>query len=238
MIYIYPYVQGSKSAKLLAKELNGKLIKLTNSKYKWNKPTINWGNKTVHGACLNPNTKPATNKAQCLLLLEQAEVAHVPYTFDKEEALQWVKDGHVVFARVKVAAQGGAGIEILTQENQVDAPLYTRYVKKKVEYRVHVVRDKVIHVQEKKRKNGVEHNLIQSHGNGYIFAKITPPIPDEIEATSIAAVKACGLDFGAVDIIWNEHYKKAYVLEINTAPGLSLTTAVKYAQAFKEIFNV
>lgn len=47
------------------------------------------------------------------------------------------------------------------------------------------------------------------------------------------AVKACGLDFGAVDIIWNNHYQKAYVLEINTAPGLEGSSVDNYRKAFE-----
>ena len=45
-LFIYPYKQASESCKLLAKELNAKIIKLKNSKYK-HKPNhivINWGN--------------------------------------------------------------------------------------------------------------------------------------------------------------------------------------------------
>ena len=46
-------------------------------------------------------------------------------------------------------------------------------------------------------------------------------------------LKELGLDFGAVDVIWNEHESKAYVLEINTAPGLEGSTVEDY----KEFFN-
>ena len=42
---------------------------------------------------------------------------------------------------------------------------------------------------------------------------------------------AVGLKFGAVDLIWNELENKSYVLEINTAPGLTGATLEKYAQA-------
>jgi len=48
---------------------------------------------------------------------------------------------------------------------------------------------------------------------------------------SIAAVDALCLDFGAVDIIYNEHEDKYYVLEVNSAPGLEGTTLEKYVEA-------
>jgi D-alanine-D-alanine ligase-like ATP-grasp enzyme len=41
-----------------------------------------------------------------------------------------------------------------------------------------------------------------------------------------------GLDFGAVDVIWNAQKEKPYVLEINTAPGLEGQTIADYAAFF------
>jgi len=54
---------------------------------------------------------------------------------------------------------------------------------------------------------------------------------------ALAAVSALGLDFGAVDIIYNEHENQYYVLEVNTAPGLEGTTVEKYAEAFAKEFS-
>lgn len=237
MIYVLPYCKGSQSAKLLVEQLDGRLIKLAGSKFKWNKPTINWGNKAPAGECLNKDTTKATNKIKAFLEFEDKGVSHVPYTLDKKVADLWVKDGKTVLARVKPAAQGGAGIVVLNEKPDTLAPLYTMYIKKKAEYRVHVAFGKVIHVQEKKKKNGVLHNLIQSHDNGFVFGKPSGVVPHLVQDCGLGAVSALGLDFGAADVIWNEHQGKAFVLEVNTAPGLSLTTAVKYAQAFKEHFH-
>lgn len=236
-IYIFPYMKGSQSAKLLAEHLGGVLIKLQGSKFKWNKPVINWGNKLPKGNCLNKNPGVATNKIKTFQLLKAGNVSHVPFTTDKEEAKKWVQAGKTVMARTKVASQGGAGIVILNEHPDTVAPLYTQYVKKKTEYRTHVVNGKVIHVQEKKKKHGVEHSLIQSHDNGYVFGKPVGEVPQAVLDAGIGAVKALGLDFGAVDVIWNQHQGKAFVLEVNTAPGLSPQTAEKYANAFKEYFN-
>jgi D-alanine-D-alanine ligase-like ATP-grasp enzyme len=41
------------------------------------------------------------------------------------------------------------------------------------------------------------------------------------------------LDFGAVDVIWNEKEDKYYVLEVNTACGLEGTTLDKYVEQFR-----
>jgi hypothetical protein len=40
------------------------------------------------------------------------------------------------------------------------------------------------------------------------------------------------LDFGAVDLIWNENQNVVYVLEVNTAPGMEGTTLENYCDAF------
>ena len=40
-----------------------------------------------------------------------------------------------------------------------------------------------------------------------------------------------GLDFGAYDVVLTQS-KQAYVLEVNTAPGLSGTTLTKYKEGF------
>ena len=58
---------------------------------------------------------------------------------------------------------------------------------------------------------------------------------DGIIEQSIAAVQHVGLDFGAVDIIYNQREDSSYVLEINTAPGLMGTTGERYAEAFGNI---
>jgi D-alanine-D-alanine ligase-like ATP-grasp enzyme len=48
------------------------------------------------------------------------------------------------------------------------------------------------------------------------------------------AIKSLGLDFGAIDMIYNERRNQYYVLEVNTACGLTGTTLDKYVEVFKE----
>lgn len=58
--------------------------------------------------------------------------------------------------------------------------------------------------------------------------------PAQVTEQSLNAIGVIGLDFGAVDVIWNQQKQMAYVLEINTAPGLEGTTLENYIKAFKE----
>lgn len=77
---------------------------------------------------------------------------------------------------------------------------------------------------------------VRNHANGWIYARdaIDEPNAMVLEQAKLA-ITALGLDFGAVDIIWNQHRQMAYVLEVNTAPGLEGTTLIKYADAISTL---
>jgi glutathione synthase/RimK-type ligase-like ATP-grasp enzyme len=237
--FVYPYKKGSKSAKLLAQKLEGKVIKLTNSRFRptWNKVVINWGNARVrHPGLLGMNTYPgdATNKLNAFNVLKG--IVSIPeYTESKEVAQEWVRKGKTVVARSVLTGHSGRGITIVSEGEVPDAPLYVQYIPKKAEYRIHVFGDKVIHIQEKRLKQGHSAHKVRSHSNGYVFAVNGVEAPQMALDEALKAVDHLGLSFGAVDVIWNEKQQKAYVLEVNTAPGLCNTTAQKYADAIKEI---
>ena len=54
---------------------------------------------------------------------------------------------------------------------------------------------------------------------------------DELVKQAVLACTISRLDFGAVDVIYNTHQNKYYVLEVNTAPGLEGQTVTIYANA-------
>jgi D-alanine-D-alanine ligase-like ATP-grasp enzyme len=100
---------------------------------------------------------------------------------------------------------------------------------------VHVLGGVAAVVQQKRRRNNVEltpdQRLIRNLANGWIFAvdKVvfaSPAIEQDVKQQAIAAVACLGLDFGAVDVIVDKDATKAYVLEVNTAPGLSSPTVL------------
>jgi hypothetical protein len=166
-----------------------------------------------------------------------------PFTIDREVAQGWLGEGKSVVVRHVLAGNSGEGIELINAPRtgmeipQVpEAPLYTQYVKKRDEYRVHVVKGVVTDVQRKARSTSTPDSdvnwAIRNTSGGFIFARdgITPD--SSVMEQAKLAVLASGLDFGAVDIIWNAHQRKAYVLEINTACGLEGTTLERYTAAF------
>lgn len=172
--------------------------------------------------------KNASNKLLSFRRFAEHNVPVPEWTTDKEVARSWNK---TIVCRTLLCSHSGKGI-ILVEPNQEipNAKLYVQYKKKKHEYRVHVFQGKVIDVAQKKRKVGHENrdNQIRNHANGWVYARDNINPPADINTIALNACAAIGLNSGAVDIIWNEHENKCYVLEINTAPGIEGTTCKNY----------
>lgn len=149
---------------------------------------------------------------------------------------------------VQMLVRGGMAEVINVETTMIPAniwgaQLFTAGVTgQRIEYRIHVVNGNVILAQQKKRKTdfeGVTNSVIRNVSSGWIYAvedvDQSPGYADACEAAK-AAVAAMGLDFGAVDVVFRVNPAKAFVLEINTAPGLADEgSAVEaYVKAFKE----
>jgi hypothetical protein len=227
---------------------------LENSKYGPNKDDylINWGNggyatfpelKDVKEVAIinNPSrVNIATNKIKTFEALDKSKVRTLKWTTSKSQAEAWSKEDKTVIARKTIDGCCGEGIIIIEAGQPVPtAPLYTVYKKKTSEFRVHVFKGTVIDVVQKKLKKGKKSDgKIRNVDDGWVFCHENIEEPNDLRQLGIDAIDACGLDFGAVDIIWNKHYNKCYVLEVNTAPGLELTPTIKaYARAFLKDIN-
>lgn len=248
-MFIWSYKFPSNGAKNLASALNAKRIRDKNSKFKGRlfKKVINWGASQVPEEVLKcevlnhpDKVSDASNKLIAFQMMEQDEAdINIPiFTEDIEEAKAWTNDGHVAVCRTTLRGHSGEGIVIAeTPDEVVVAPLYTQYIKKAEEYRIHVVKGKVIDRQRKARRL-TEENVnwrVRNHANGFIFQRNDIEIPKGVEEQAILTVEALGLDFGAVDLIYNAKQGIAYVLEVNTAPGLEGSTVESYSRAFKEL---
>jgi hypothetical protein len=252
---LYPYKTGSVSAGLLAQALNIKKIKLENSSFKGSseKLIINWGASSMSKEA--KKCKVLNNSAAVKLAANKLDFfncvsgkVNIPeYTTDKNVALNWLEDGKMVFARTTLTGHSGNGIYVLETPQDWEefshnaTKIYVKYIPKKDEYRIHIVNGEIIDVRRKSLKAGYPKSKanwkIRSHQNGFIFAKEGFEVQDGVLLEAKKAVFACGLNFGAVDVIWNEFYKVAYVLEINTAPGLEGSTVDNYAKAFNKILK-
>jgi glutathione synthase/RimK-type ligase-like ATP-grasp enzyme len=262
--YIYPYKRGSVGARSLATSLEGRLIRLQGSSFS-KAPTrhvVNWG------AChcppgyhpLNPSqlTRVTRDKLQTFKTLsspvEGLTLPRIPpWTESRQEASQWLSDGDVV-VRHSLTGQGGSGIQIV-DKGQTELPvaqLYTKYIKKDSEYRVHVFKSslqgpyEVIHVQRKIRNPTKEPTdwRVRSHNNGFIFARnnaqgqpYIEACPEDVRQQAILAVARSGLDFAGVDVLWNSHLSQAFIIELNSAPGLEGATVNYYRDAVLKYYS-
>jgi hypothetical protein len=172
---------------------------------------------------------------------QQQGLSALEYTTDWTLVAQWLAEGHYVFARTLLNASCGDGINVIHPEAKMDqipmAPVYTKYKKKKREFRVHVFKDKVVAIVEKKRKsgwNGQQDTKIRNLANGYIFCQaieITESFRTRIEQLALAASKVSGSDFRGVDIAYNEKNDDLFVIEVNSAPGIEGSNVDKYVKA-------
>lgn len=246
MTKLYPYSDGSESAKALAGALGIKRLFREGRNAHVSGAIINWGNSafyrdlTYETELLNhPDAvAKAVNKLEAFKALD----GHCPipdWTETQVGAIKWLDEGDMVVARTKLTGHSGEGIEIIEPGNHLVplAPLYTRYIRKRQEYRLHVFRDKVFFTQRKARNKDVPNEnvnwKVRNHANGFIFAHQGVECGPDAEQYAIDAVRVLGLDFGAVDIIKGVD-DKWYVLEVNTAIGIEGTTLEKYVEIFKE----
>jgi len=246
-IKIYPYKQGSVGAKNLSNELGCRVLKRVGSKYKHRDEDliINWGavDCPFVGAKVANQPEAIKNASNKLTAFQKMEEANVNIPDFWTTSANIPAEAYPVMCRTVLNGHSGRGIVVANDPNEVvPAPLYTRYVKKKDEYRIHCFRKpgeetSIISIQRKAKRHG-EENVdfkVRNLANGFVYVRDGVQPPRAVLEESKKALEALGLAFGAVDVIWNDHQRKAYVLEINTAPGLEGQTIKDYANAFRDI---
>ena len=252
-MYIFSHNPASEGARALAKATKSPMIRHENSAFVGSpkKVVINWGSRNLPPEvlkCRVLNTQEQVaanaNKLSFFQTVSSVEAApRVPeFTTDPDKAKEWVRKGGVVVARRTLNGSSGEGIHFMSAddpESFVEAPLYTMYVKKKDEYRVHFCNGSIIDFQRKALRNGIDPDRanwrIRNLGGGFVFVRGGVELPADVTKQSELTIAASGLDFGAIDLIYNESSSKAYVLEINTAPGLQGETVVSYANALNNV---
>lgn len=242
---MYTHSMGSGSAKALCEALDIKRVKHEGKPLEGG-VLINWGASRIKRAIM-PNVilnhpgcvLEAVNKLRAFKAM--AGMVSIPdFTESIVEANKWLAEGFDVVARHSLTGNSGKGIRFheaaKVQAIDIDAPLYTRYVPKTDEYRIHVFEGKIHFEQRKALKNGAEAAPLQwkirNHGNGFIFAHKGLEVPKPVRDNALAAVAALGLDFGAVDIGWHPRYGTK-VYEVNTAPGLEGSSLDSYVEQFR-----
>lgn len=249
--YVLLYNKYSRGGRALAKELGVKHTTLV-SAITPSTVVINWGcsAKAIESAGVKLINKPtavssAGNKLKLFNLLD-GKVRIPEYTENVETALEWLEQGHEVLGR-RTNSSGGADIAFFSENPDVfsSSQFWTKYKKKKNEFRVHIMNGGVLFVQKKVLRvkdeagNPIDKKdadfRIRNLANGFIFQKYNFSVPEDVIKQATEAMALSGLDFGAVDVIFNEFEGKAYVLEINTAPGLEGTSPQDYANGIREM---
>jgi len=156
------------------------------------------------------------------------------YTMDNDVARAWLTDGHIVFCRTLTRASEGRGIVVAeTVDQLVPAAVYTKYTKKKREFRVHIYKDKLVRVVEKKKRAGWEGSRdtrIRNTANGYVFCRSVDNIPEGLVELALKASCVTASDFKGVDIGYNELKDQLFVIEVNSAPGIDGSNVDDYVQ--------
>lgn len=249
-IRILPYRQGSRSARALADSLDGRVLRLQGSTFRPRRDdvVINWGSTT------RPDSlDTGTFYLHCSLFNEPQDIVQASNKLNFFRAMPeeiiprfWTRrqdipeDAYPIVCRTVLAGHSGAGIVVAnTPMDVVDAPLYVQYIKKESEFRIHVGKRNgdcvIISEQKKARRHDVEEVnwQIRNHANGFVFQRHDITVPECVREVSRQAMRSLEIDFGAVDVIYNRHQNRAYVLEVNTAPGLEGQTVTDYAAFFR-----
>lgn len=225
--YFIPSTKPSNSLKALGKATNIPIITGKHTINRQNNVYLYWG-------------RSLSNKLQAIKYAQTIGLSTPSYYTSKAQAKQYLKlyETSTIFCRTLLNAHSGKGIVIATKpEEVVDAPLYTVYVKKKAEFRIHFFMGQPFDIQIKRKKTDQPHSLIRSNKNGYVFCRdIEEPLKEKLDNylkinsnNFITLLKCTQIgDFGAVDLIYNEFHDQFCFLEVNATPGLEKTTLENY----------
>ena len=222
--------KGSTSLKLLAQALSNKLGYKVLRTQKVSTKRLSY----KYGHSVDKLTQYKWFKDQGLSALE--------FTTNQQQVESWLDAGKTVFGRKYLNSSCGKGIEII--EGKADevfevphCPVYTVYKKKKREFRVHVFKDMVISVVEKRKKKDwadQRDTKVRNLANGYIFCQEVTNEPAGLRELALKAAKVSPSDFRGVDIGYNEKNDDLFIIEVNSAPGITGTNIVKYVQGITQ----
>lgn len=260
--YVYPYKAGLRGLGEICSLSNLKRIRRTNSKFRGRgaETIINWGCTAnipefpeFKGKLINDPraVSSVSNKHTYYNRLQEAvdggaDLQPVVHTQETHIVREWFEQGKTAFARTVLNGSSGEGIVDLPNVEALDNlissgypnnTVFAQYFPKKSEYRIHVANGQIIDVQRKGQPYNTpkdEQNWrVRNTKNNWVFVRGDGTrAPTQVNRAALAVMSEFGLDFGAVDILFNERKKLALCIEINTAPGVTNTTAYMYAQAF------
>jgi len=175
------------------------------------------------------------NKVQQYNWFREQEIPALEFSTDAEWAKARLAEGQTIFGRKYLNASCGKGIVVMeSTDDFVACPVYTLYKKKKREFRIHVFKNQVVAVVEKKRRReftGERDTKIRNLANGYVFVQSVSDEPEGLRELALRAAAVSPSDFRGVDIGFNEKKSELFVIEVNSAPGIQGSNVNKYLQA-------
>lgn len=207
------------SALKIAEASDGEIVAVRSSD-----ALVNWGRSRANTK-LNPDISNATNKRRMRELFKEHGVP-MPELYDSESHWKFPVIGRpdthskgrgywkcYNWLQVQKAMKG--------TRKKKGATHFMEFVEAPREYRVHIFLGKSIRISEKAHTAFHEYTTIKPTHN-----------VDHVRKSAKQAVKALGLDFGAVDILADD--TQSWVLEVNCAPGVGGSMPKLYADKFKQ----
>lgn len=136
----------------------------------------------------------------------------------------------------------GKDIEIIKSSEDINDinrnKYHVPYIQADIELGIHLVNQEVVKIF-KKVPNQENETFIKNQKSCHF------KVVNDIENNFRVAQEICknlfqklNLNFGRVDIAYNNNTKKYIIWEVNTAPGLNKLTAEIYAKVLRELINV
>lgn len=243
---IYPYSNKSKGARALSEGLSAPFIHTEDRGPAPNCIVINWGSaRTPLWSCSKVLNhwgviSHSRNKLRSLTTFCNNGVPTLEFTANPDIAHSWLSEGHAVMERHTTTGRSGAGCRLAGVNPDTRefapltlAPLYTKYIHNRTEYRVHVMCQNIIDIQKKVPRDDTPSSwIVRNLHTNWVYVRNSIFLPQSVKCAALAAVSSLHLDFGAVDILFAD---RAYVLEVNSAPGLVGTTLSKYISSFNSL---
>lgn len=201
---------------------------------------IRWGSRAsgfyASGRTLNSVAaiENASDKLRSLGLMKEAGVTVPEFSTDPEEL-------RFPFLGRKISHSKARDVVLCLQKGDYarrPRDYYVQYIPTVREFRVHVVNDEVIRVQGKFLDNPKDAlPWVRNYATGYRFRAPRKNLKPDRLNMAVLAVKAHGLDFGAVDMLIGDD-GGTYILEVNTAPACSPITMKAYVNAFSKLIGL
>lgn len=204
-----------------------------------------WGGKHIRygshvespGECLNSleSVKLASDKVKALYAFECAGVPSPRRWFADniagggETALIWRKNArHSANDNPYIVRAN----ETTDRGRQLLYDYCLEFIDKRNEYRATSLLGRAIRLQKKVPKEGCTPDMdVRSNSRGWQLKDVEFTQSGRVSGLGIAAIGALGLDFGAADIIESLD-GVLYVIEVNTAPGLTGRGIRRYSRHF------